>query len=119
MPLILPNWQNTCSATGCTYLNTAAFALVPVNAATNATVRPGTYRLEQARGPASYVVNGTVAKNIQLANSTRLQLRADAFNVFNQKNYSNPTLATNSATFATITAAGSARTMQVGARLSF
>jgi hypothetical protein len=64
-------------------------------------------------------VNGTIAKNIQLTQGTRLQLRADAFNVFNQKNYGNPTLATNNANFGVITSAGSARTMQVGARLSF
>jgi hypothetical protein len=116
---VLANWQNTCTATGCTYLNTAAFALVPVSPVTNATLRPGTYQVGQVRGPASFVLNSTIAKNFPLGTQKRLQVRADIFNALNQKNYSNPTSATNSVDFGRITSAAAARTMQVGARLSF
>jgi hypothetical protein len=117
--LIAANWQDSCNATGCTYLNTAGFALVPVSSVTNATLRPGTYKVGQIRGPASYVLNATLAKNFGIGAGRRLQVRADAFNALNMKNYSNPVAATNNADFGRITGAGASRTLQVGARLSF
>ncbi len=49
-----------------------------------------------------------------------LQLRAEATNVFNIVNYSNPGTALNApATFGTIRTAGDMRQIQLGARLSF
>src|SRR5687767_9667134 len=49
--LVIPDWKDSCTATGCNYLNPAAFALVPVIPATNATTRPGTYKVGDARSP--------------------------------------------------------------------
>ena len=86
---------------------------------TNATLRPGTYKVGQVRGPASWVLNATLAKNFGLGAGRKLQVRADAFNALNTKNYSNPVTATNNAEFGRINAAASARSMQVGARLTF
>ena len=108
-----------CDATGCTYLNTAAFARVPVSTVTNATVRSGNYKVGQVRGPASWTLNATLARNFAIAAGRRLQVRADAFNVLNQRNLDNPVLNITSSDFGRISSAGTARTIQVGARLSF
>jgi hypothetical protein len=71
------------------------------------------------RGPASWVLNMTLAKNFGIGGGKKLQVRADAFNALNTKNFSAPATATNSASFGVISTAGAARTMQVGARLTF
>jgi hypothetical protein len=112
--LVADNWGDTL-----TYLNTAAFARVPVSSVTNATLRPGSYMVGDARGPGEWTVNMTIAKNFGLGSRRRLQVRADAFNAFNHRNLSNPIVNMNSADFGRIVSAGPPRTMQVGARFSF
>ena len=123
---VLPNWKDTCDATGCDYLNPAAFALVPVSPATNATLRPGTYMVGDARGPAMWNLNATMAKNFALATGQRLQIRLDAFNALNRKNWRDPSAAINASDFGRITAtlqgpagAVGSRTIQIGARYTF
>ena len=117
--LVIPNWKDTCTSTGCNYLNTSAFALVPVSPVTNATLRPGTYIVGQARGPANWNLNATMAKNFELMAGKRLQVRIDAFGALNKKNWGEPTTAINSTDFGRITSAGGSRTIQGGARLTF
>ncbi len=41
--LIVADWQDTCTAAGCNYLNTAGFVRCQPAPTTNATLRPGTY----------------------------------------------------------------------------
>jgi hypothetical protein len=84
--LVIPNWKDTCSATGCNYLNTDAFVRVPVIARTNATSRPGTYRVGDARSPAEWDLNTTIAKNFDIGGGTKLQVRAD-LSVLNKVNW--------------------------------
>jgi len=121
--LINADWKDTCTATGCNYLNPAGFVRVPVSAATNAPLRPGTYMLDMARGPRRLDTNVTIAKSFALGASNRLQVRADMFNALNRINYDNPQLAINNANFARITGASSdgktARVFQFGTRLTF
>ena len=122
--LIVADWKDTCSASGCNYLNTAGFVRVPVSAATNATLRPGTYNHEMARGPGRVDNNLTLAKSFAIGATTRrLQVRADIFNAFNRKNLDNPQLAINNVNFGRITGATSdgkrARIFQFGARFTF
>ncbi len=117
--LVNPDWKDTCNATGCSYLNPAAFAAVPVVPATNATVRAGTYKVGDARSPAEWDMNATFAKNFLLGGDQRLQVRADFFSVFNKKNWGNPSSAINASDFGRITSATGSRSMQIGARLSF
>lgn len=117
--LVVLNWKDTCTSTGCNYVNVNAFALVPVSRVTNATLRPGTYMVGQARGPALWNLNATMAKNFQIGEGTRLQVRVDAFGVLNKRNWSDPITAMNSTEFGRITGAGGSRTLQVGARLTF
>jgi outer membrane receptor protein involved in Fe transport len=117
--LIVADWKDTCTATGCAYLVPTAFIRVPVNSVTTATVRPGNYKVGQVRGPASSVLNATFAKNFGVGSGRRLQVRADVFNVFNQKNFGGPVTNITSSDFGRITSADNARTMQVGARFTF
>jgi hypothetical protein len=120
VPLVLSNWKDTCNATGCNYLNPAAFALVPVIAATNATSRPGTYIFGDARSPAEWDLNTTLAKNFEIGRGRRLQVRADFFSVLNKRNWGSPAaLAITASDFGRLTSAAGNRTVQIASRLSF
>jgi hypothetical protein len=117
--LLVPDWKDTCSASGCNYLNVDAFTRVPVSAVTNATLRPGTYKVGEARGPGRWTINATFAKNFRLVGTSKLQLRADVFNVLNNEIWNNPNTNMNSGDFGRITGAGGSRFAQVGMRFTF
>lgn len=117
--LVVADWSDTCVANGCTYLNTAGFVRVPVITATNATARPGTYMPDMVRGPGEFNMHTTFAKSFGLGGNNRLQVRAEAFNLLNWKNYNNPTTNMNSGDFGRIVGAGRPRVLQFGARFTF
>jgi outer membrane receptor protein involved in Fe transport len=117
--LVIPDWRDTCGATGCNYLNTAAWVPVPINTRTNATIRPGTSRAGEVRGPAQWDVNATFAKNFRVGGETSLQVRADVFSAFNRMIWGNPVTAINNSQFGRLTSAGGNRSVQLGARLTF
>jgi hypothetical protein len=117
--LVIDDWKDSCSATGCTYLDTTGVTRVPVVALTNATTRPGTYMGSMAHGPGEFNLHTTFAKNFTVRGATRLQVRADVFSVLNRKNYSNPNTNMNNAAFGRITGASGRRVFQLGARLTF
>jgi Carboxypeptidase regulatory-like domain/TonB dependent receptor/TonB-dependent Receptor Plug Domain len=117
--LVFADWRNLCDARGCNYLNPAGFVRVPVSPVTNATLRPGTYLLDMARGPGALNTNLTVAKSFTVAPGRRIQVRADVFNVLNRKNYNSPELRINNVDFGRITSADRARSFQFGGRLTF
>jgi len=116
---ILGDWKDSCSATGCNYLDTTAYVRVPTFPTTNATVRPGNYIGGMARGPSALNFHTTFAKSFSVGGARRLQLRADVFSVLNRKNYNNPQQNINNVNFGRITGAGGARTFQLGGRLTF
>jgi hypothetical protein len=111
---VLSDWRQTRL-----YLNRDSFALVPTSGVTGATLRPGTVKPDQVRGPASWVVDLSLARNVPMPARARLQVRADMFNVLNHVNYGGPETNILSAFFGQIRSAGSPRTIQVGARLTF
>jgi hypothetical protein len=118
--LIVADWKDTCTAAGCNYLNTAGFVRVPVSSITNATLRPGTYIHDMARGPGALNAHTTFAKSFNIGSTgRRLQVRADIFNVLNRKNYNNPQTAINNVNFGRITGASGARSFQFGGRFTF
>ena len=86
----------------------------------NATLRPGTYIPGMVIGPDFKSVNLTVAKNFAVTSRTRLQVRLDAFNLFNNKNLAQPTAGITASNFGVITSVvavntpGYPRTAQVG-----
>ena len=86
---------------------------------TNATLRPGTYQLDMARGPGSLNVHMTFAKNFGLWSESKVQVRAEIFNILHRKNYNNPQLAINNVDFGRITGAGGSRSFQFSGRLTF
>jgi hypothetical protein len=71
------------------------------------------------RGPGEFNMHTTFAKSFSLGAETRMQVRADAFNVLNRKNYNDPNTNMNNADFGRITGASGRRTFQLGARLTF
>jgi hypothetical protein len=117
--LVFSDWRDRCDPRGCSYLDPAGFARVPVSPITNATLRPGTYMLDMARGPSSLNVHMTVAKSFPLGTARRVQVRAEAFNILNRQNYNDPELRVNNVDFGRITGAGGSRVLQLGGRLTF
>ena len=58
-------------------------------------------------------------KNTKLSESTRLQFRAEAFNVFNHTNFDTVRLTRQSASFGQILSTRDPRIMQLGLKLYF
>jgi hypothetical protein len=117
--LVFSDWRDRCDGRGCTYLNPAGFTRVPVSSVTNATLRPGTYMLDMARGPSSTNVHMTLAKNFTIVQGMRMQVRAEAFNVLNMKNYNDPELRINNSEFGRISGASGSRRFQFSSRFTF
>ena len=111
---VLPNWGETLQ-----YLNTAAFARVPVYPITGATTRPGTQTGRNLYSPRRWTLDMSLGKTFRIKESVKLAFKADFFNALNHVNYSNPDLAITSPTFGKITSASTPRTGQVGVRLTF
>jgi hypothetical protein len=95
------------------YFNTAAFQQA-------ATGTFGNTARGLLRGPGSLNLDTSGFKVFPIGDRVRLQFRAEAFNVINRTNYSNPgsTVSANS-TFGKITAAGSPRVLQFALRATF
>ncbi|HKZ32225.1 MAG TPA: carboxypeptidase regulatory-like domain-containing protein [Vicinamibacteria bacterium] len=95
------------------WFNTAAFALPAAGA-------DGTAGRNIVDGPGFRTVDLGLFKDIRLGGSLMLQIRAEATNLFNTVNLSNPGTGLNApATFGKIRTAGDMRQIQLGARLSF
>ncbi|MBA3335540.1 MAG: hypothetical protein H0T08_08025 [Acidobacteria bacterium] len=72
-------------------------------------------------GPKNFNVNAALLKNINFTESTRLQLRFEAFNLLNTVNFFNNTQFANinALNFGQITSAGAARQLQFAVRFEF
>jgi hypothetical protein len=71
-------------------------------------------------GPPTFRVDFSMLKNIRFGETTQLQLRAEAFNIFNHTNFK--TIASTNVTsgvFGQISATRDPRTVQIGAKLIF
>jgi hypothetical protein len=94
------------------WFNTAAFAIPPYGTFGNA----GRNILE---GPGYQNVNLGITKYLPLAGDARLQIRAEAFNLFNRANFNLPDAFVNSPTFGRVVSADSPRRCQFGVRIIF
>jgi hypothetical protein len=94
------------------WFNTSVFAA-------NAIGTIGSARRGQLRAPGDWNLDYSLFKNFQLAEHKRLQLRAEAFNVFNHANLGAPGTTVNSPSFGVISTAADPRIMQLALRLSF
>jgi hypothetical protein len=60
-----------------------------------------------------------LAKTSKITESTELQLRVEAFNVFNHAQFLNPSGEINNNTFGFVTSARDPRILQLGVKFSF
>jgi len=101
------------------WLNPAAFAVPPNNIGRFPTAPVG-----NAVGPGTQSVSASLMKAVPVTESIRLQVGAQAANLFNHPNYAAPNTIFNTAAFGTISNVQSAegagpRTIQATARFSF
>jgi hypothetical protein len=95
------------------YLNLSAFA-------TPAAGTYGDHVNNSVEGPGYWSVDLALSKLVALRDTQQLELRVEAFNLFNNFNWGNPVTNFNSGTFGRIlTQAGSARVMQFGIKYGF
>lgn len=100
------------------FFNTACFQLNP----TTATI-PGNNVNTGGRGtingPSTKRVDFSLFKNLHFGETVRLQIRAEAFNIFNHTNFRAITTTITSAVYGQVTTVRDPRTIQFGAKLSF
>ncbi|HKO60266.1 MAG TPA: carboxypeptidase regulatory-like domain-containing protein [Pyrinomonadaceae bacterium] len=101
------------------YFNTACFAPNPATTATNIPNVPGTAGRGVINGPPTYRVDFTMTKIFRFGEVTRLQLRGEAFNVFNHTNFRTLSVNRTAANFGAVTAVRDPRTIQLGLKFIF
>jgi hypothetical protein len=96
------------------WFNVAALAAQPINTAGNLARNP-------IHGPPQRRIDLSLFKNFEVWAATRLQLRAEAFNVTNIPSFASPNLNFGTAGFGSITSTGNAipRQIQFAAKLLF
>lgn len=100
------------------YLNTAAFARIPLGRGGNP-IRPGNLGRNALRGPAFRTVHLAVGKAFPLTEGFRLQMRADLFNALNYTPYTGVQTSINSAAFGRFVSMAASRQIQLNARLTW
>jgi len=106
------------------WFNPAAFsAKIPTVATPNGTVytRLGTLHRNQVFGPGYRVVNFSAQKNLHLTDKYTLELHADAFNLFNTAEFTNPNSNVTGGNFGQVEGVQvySNREIQLAARFTF
>jgi hypothetical protein len=82
-------------------------------------VRPGNEGRNIVRGPGFNRTDLSVFKNVPLFRDHELQLRVEAFNLFNQVRFGQPTATIGTSTFGAILSADDGRIIQLGVKYSF
>jgi hypothetical protein len=101
------------------YLNPAAFIAIPISSLSGATIRDGNLGHNALRAPGLVNLDASIGKEFRLTERFRLRMRADTFNTLNHTNLTGLVTTSNTTgTFGQLTQA-TARTMQIGARLTF
>ena len=99
------------------WFNTSCFVRRPVAATGD---RPGNAGRDTIRGPGFASTDLSLFKNVGLGGQRRIQIRVEAFNLFNQVRFNNPSGAISTpATFGQITSAQDGRVMQFGLKFLF
>jgi len=96
------------------YFNAVAFAQPAPYTFGNA---PRT--LPNLRGPGYFTTNLSLQRDFNFTEKTRLQIRAEAFNVFNRANFQMPGTAFGATNFGVITSTEDPRQIQLAARIYF
>lgn len=98
------------------WFNTDCFTPNPASSATDIENVVGNAGRGIINGPDMKRVDFTISKNFRFTESMRLQLRAEAFNVFNWTNFNTLSLNVTSASFGDVLTARDPRTMQFGVK---
>jgi hypothetical protein len=111
-PLVIGAPGTDAAGTVNQWFNTAAFA------------QPAAYTLGNGgigiiRGPGLINIDTSLLRNFKITEKVRLEFRGEFFNVLNHTNLSNPATVYGAAAFGTISSAGPARQIEVGARIAF
>ena len=101
------------------YLNTAAFAQVPIIPASGASARPGTLGRNAVRLPGFWNLDLAFSKTIVITRGVRLQVRGDLFNAFNSTSFSAVNTTITSPNFGRFTSTRGARVVQLNTRLTW
>ena len=116
-PYVLGNPNSGGAGTQQQFFNTSAFQN---STPTLAPAVPGNAGRGIINGPGTVRFDVTLAKNIRFGESMRLQLRAEAFNVFNHTNFATLGLtASTLSTFGKVTGTRDPRTLQLGIKFYF
>ena len=75
--------------------------------------------LPNLRGPGYFTTNLSLQRDFHFTENARLQIRAEAFNVFNRANFQTPGTAFGAANFGVITGTEDPRQIQFAARIYF
>jgi hypothetical protein len=94
------------------FLNASAFQVQALNT-------PGNAPRNVALGPKLFNVNLSLVKRFAVTEGSAIDLRLEAFNLFNTVNFSNPNTSFGTAAFGQITSAGDARQVQIAIRYRF
>lgn len=97
------------------WFNTECFVARPLAE----TFEPSNTPRNIIRGPGFASTDLSLFKNIGLRGTHRIQLRIEAFNVFNQVRFNNPSGAFNTGNFGRITTAADGRVIQLGVKYLF
>jgi hypothetical protein len=121
-PLLLCDPNANAPHTVDQWFNGACFAKQTPAGATGIPNVPGNASRGAVDGPPTKRVDFTLAKNLRFNESISVQLRAEAFNVFNHTNFRNLSVSrsiANEALFGTVTSFRDPRIMQFGAKFIF
>ena len=112
--------QNPISSnrTAAEWFNVAAFSQNPTNLVNGIAVNGNSSR-NMLRGPTFKDVDLAISRDFVFKERLGLQLRADAYNVFNMVSLNPPGATVGTATFGVITSASAMRQLQLGLRLTF
>ena len=100
------------------YLTPSAFLTIPLRNGNGQQIRAGNLSNNAVRIPGVINLDASLSKSIFVREGMRLQLRAETFNTLNHTNLNLLIGTINTSNFGQLTQA-TARTMQLGARLSF
>jgi hypothetical protein len=101
------------------WFNTSCFTRNPTAAVTNSTNTPGNSPRGIIDGPRTFRTDFTMTKNIRFGENTRLQLRGEAFNIFNTVNFRAISTNVTASNFGQVTTTRDPRTIQLGAKFIF
>jgi hypothetical protein len=101
------------------FFNTACFEANPAATATNISNTPGSAGRGVVEGPDTKRVDFTMTKNIRFSESMRLQLRGEAFNIFNFTNFRGLSTNRTAANFGQVISVRDPRTIQLGVKFYF